>query len=421
MSAGLWGCRSESTPNDPPVVDPSDMSVFCNLPGSLRFESDGPKRVAGGDANSESVSFVHLPPGYCAHYYGTVGNTRQLRFAPGGELFVASPTTVTTGGGRLGRSAIVVLPDDDGDGTADTITTFLEGLPSTQGMMFADGYFYYQDDNKILRMPYAKAQRSAAGESEVMATVDIYHSGLHWPKPIDQADDGTIYIGNGGDQDENCDTTRPFHGGILRLDGSPGGTPISNGFRNPIAIRCERGHNVCLAAELAMDYSAGMGGREKLVPIREGDDLGFPCCQTQDIPASNADPVPDCSRIAPEDVSFVIGDTPFSFDFERGVWSAPYRGSVFVPLHGEAGTWKGARVVAIDVNPDTGLPLAATNLPGVSPGGMRDFVTGWDDGSRLHGRPAAVEFSSDGRMFVGNDNDGVIFWVAPLELRRHAP
>jgi hypothetical protein len=49
---------------------------------------------------------------------------------------------------------------------------------------------------------------------------------------------------------------------------------------------------------------------------------------------------------------------------------------------------------------------------------MSDFATGWDDMTRAHGRPATVEFASDGRMFVGNDNNGDIFWVAPLDLPR---
>jgi hypothetical protein len=49
---------------------------------------------------------------------------------------------------------------------------------------------------------------------------------------------------------------------------------------------------------------------------------------------------------------------------------------------------------------------------------MTDFGTGWDDGRRLHGRPANVTFARDGRLFIGNDNDGDIIWVAPLDLRR---
>jgi glucose/arabinose dehydrogenase len=400
------------------IIPPDDASKrFCDLPGSVQYTSSGMARVGGG-VGAERVEFMQVPAGFCVHYFGNVGNTRQLRFAPGGELFVASPTTGTTGGGQGGLSAIVILPDDDGDGVADAPITFLGGLASTQGIMFAKDAIYYQDRTRILRRPYAPGDRTPTDPVAEVANITIYSSAGHWPKPLDIADDGTIYVGNGGDQGDMCDPTHPFHGGILKLDGTPGGTPVAKGFRNPIAVRCQRGHNLCFAVELAMDYSAEYGGREKLVPIRQGDDWGYPCCFTKNQAAPNITPAPDCSRTTPEDVSFLIGDTPFGVDFEPGKWPAPYMGAAFVPVHGAYGSWAGARLVVVDVDPGTGLPRPGSNLPNVSNGAMGVFATGWDDGTRAYGRPSSVAFAPDGRLFLGNDNTGEIFWIAPLELER---
>jgi len=400
------------------VIHPDAASTrFCDLPGSVQYTPAGKMRVEGG-FGAEKVAFLEVPTGFCVHYFGNVGNTRQLRFAPGGDLFVASPTTGTTGGGLGGMSAIVILPDDDHDGTADASITFLDGLPSTQGIMFTSDHVYYQDSTEIWRRPYSAGDRRPSDAAELVADIRIYMSSGHWPKPIDQADDGTIYVGNGGDQGDSCDPTNPFHGGILQIDGTPGGRVVAKGFRNPISIRCQRGHNLCFAVELAMDYSADYGGREKLVPIRQGDDWGYPCCFTQHRPAPNITPPPDCSRVTPESVSFLIGDTPFSVDFDLGKWPAPYTGAAFVAVHGAYGTWAGARLVVVDVDPGTGLPRPGTSLPNVSNGAMDVFATGWDDGTRLHGRPAAVAFAADGRLFLGNDNNGDILWIAPLELAR---
>jgi glucose/arabinose dehydrogenase len=47
-------------------------------------------------------------------------------------------------------------------------------------------------------------------------------------------------------------------------------------------------------------------------------------------------------------------------------------------------------------------------------GAMADFLEGWDDGAHMHGRPADVTVSDDGRLFIANDTTGEIFWVAPL-------
>jgi glucose/arabinose dehydrogenase len=408
----------DGPPSGIDVIEPDGSSnKFCDLPGSVQHTAAGKVAVNGG-SNLDKITFMELHPGFCVHYFGNVGNARQLRFAPGGELFVASPTTSTTGGGGGGRSAIVILSDDDRDGYAEVPIAFLTDLPSTQGLLFANGYFYYQDGQRILRRPYASGDRRPSTPFEVVATVDVYASAGHWPKTLDQADDGTIFVGNGGDQGETCDPLHPFHGGILKLDGSPGGRPISKGFRNPIAIRCQRGHNLCFAVELAMDYSAEYGGREKLVPIREGDDWGFPCCFTTDKPAPNIIPAPDCSGVTSEDVSFLIGDTPFGVDFEPGRWPDPYAGAAFVPVHGAYGTWAGARLVSIIVDPATGLPRAGSNLPRVSNGAMETFATGWEESGQTQGRPSSVAFSADGRLFLSNDNNGDIVWIAPLDLER---
>jgi glucose/arabinose dehydrogenase len=390
---------------------------FCDLPGSVRYLEDRIDVVPGGPASASDLRFMQLPVGFCAHFYARVGNPRALRFAPGGELFVASPTTGTTGGGVGGQAAILVLPDDNRDGVADTSSTFLGQIPSTQGMMFINGYFYYQNGTKIMRVPYSAGDRTPAHGSEMVADITIHKSSLHWPKPIDIADDGTIYVGNGGDQGDPCQPTRPFLGGILMLDGSPGGTIAAKGFRNPIALRCSRGHNLCFAIELAKDFTASQGGREKLVPIRQSGDWGFPCCATKDTPYRDIQPVPDCSDVMGENAAFFIGDTPFDLDFETGKWPAPWNNRVYVPLHGAYGTWKGARVVAIEMDPVTGDVLPGHDLiEHMSTGAMADFATGYDDQTLAHGRPANVAFAPDGRLFLGNDEGGVIIWIAPFGL-----
>lgn len=399
-----------------PTPVPTLPDRFCDLPGSVQTTDDGIVVVPGGPANAPDLRFLQLPAGFCAHFYANVGNTRQLRFAPSGELFVASPTTATTGGGSGGQSAIIVLPDDDHDGVADAPTTFLNNLPSTQGLLFTTGYFYYQNGTKIMRVPYTAGDRTPSAASEQVANVILYTSITHWPKPLDIADDGTIYVGNGGDQSERCDPAHPFHGGILKLDGPPGGTPVAKGFRNPISLRCSRGYNLCFAIELGRDFSATQGGREKIAPIRQGDDWGFPCCATKDLPFSDLQPAPDCSTVTAETGSFFIGDTPFDLDFETNKWPVPWNNRVYVPLHGAYGSWTGARVVAIARDAATGQLFPGSDLGGASSGAMMDFATGWDDGTLAHGRPANVAFADDGRLFLGNDNDGNIIWIAPLDL-----
>lgn len=418
----------------PPLDAPSSMN-FCELPGSLVFGSGGYEAlVAGGNANAPSLAWLTLPPGYCAHYFAHVPTVRQLRVAPGGELFVASPSTSTAGGAPSGLGGIVVLADDNHDGYADgdalphedggpqTLNLFLDNDSSIQGLMFASGSFFYQNSTSILKLPYTTGQRTANGTPQTIANITIYEAPVHWPKTLDMADDGTIYVGNGGDQSDPCVTEipRPFLGGILKIgdagDGE-GGTPVARGFRNPIAVRCQRGHNLCFALELGLDGSGSSGGREKLVPIRQGDDWGFPCCATQNVPLTDlgVDVAPNCSGVAPESVAFFIGETPFGLDFEPGVWPDPFNKSIFVVTHGEVGSWEGARVVTVPTQAN-GMPVPSSDLDGST--GLVPLATGWpqSSASQTQGRPSAIAFSADGRLFVGNDFDGDIFWIAPVGL-----
>jgi glucose/arabinose dehydrogenase len=369
------------------------------------------------------LSWLTLPQGFCAHYFGTVPDARQLRFAPGGELFVASPTTPTTGGNTLGALAgIAVLPDDNHDGFAESPSiTFMGNLPSVQGLLFANGAFYFQDGASIRSVPYRAGDRQPAAAPQLVTTITALQDTTHWPKVLDIAVDGTIYVTNGGSQEDACESTWPIRGAVFALGAGGATTMVSMGFRNPIALRCEANHNVCLAAELALDFSGGRNGREKVVPVRPGDNWGYPCCATQGVPYAGVTyaggGVPDCSTMAPESDSFVIGHTPFGLDFETGKWPAPWTGRVFVTLHGTNATWEGARVVAIALDPSTGLPLPATELDaGAGANSMLQFASGWDDGTHSHGRPAPVTFAPDGRMFLGDDNKGVVVWIAPTNL-----
>jgi glucose/arabinose dehydrogenase len=440
IPAGSQSPTGTNTPTSTAATPTSTAAHFCDLPGSYQSTMPGVSVVPGAAARMPDLSFLKLPVGFCAHYYGNVGDARQLRFAPGGELFVSSPTQATTGGNAsAGRAAIFVLPDDDHDGTADSNILFLDGLPMTQGLLFANGSLYYQDGTKIMRLAYAAGDRKPSGDSEPVADINIstagYSSITHWPKALDIADDGTIYVSNGGDQGEHTGSpppscslssaARPFHGGILKLDpAAPGGaSQVAKGFRNPISLRCAHGRGQCFAVELALDYSYGMGGREKLVPIRQGDDWGYPCCATQNLAYSDyTNPRPDCSGVASEIGSFYIGHTPFDVDFENGkeddTWAA-WNNSAFVVLHGEYGDWTGSGIIAVDYDAMTGNFLYGADLAGIGilTGSFHQFASGWGPPPNGHGRPANLAFAPDGRLFVGNDVTGDIFWIAPLALQ----
>jgi glucose/arabinose dehydrogenase len=414
-------------------VAPPPATDFCGLPGSVVFTNDTVITVPSAKA-APDVSWVNLPNGFCVHYYGQVPTARQVRVAPGGELFVASPSRSTAGGAPTGIGAIVVVPDDDHDGYGDVVADADGGTPIPQifqnksvvgdgglsdveGMLFANGFFYYQDGTTIQRVPYTPGTRKNAATPTQLINVTVYQDPFHWPKTLDMADDGTIYVTNGSFDSEMCVEPHVVKGAIMAIDGTPNGKVIAQGFRNPQYMRCQRGHNNCFVNELTRDFSATEGGREKLVLFGAGQDWGFPCCASKDLPFPDHAGA-DCSNVQPDTNAFRVGSTPFGLDFEPGTWPADYANNVFIATHGAVGSWVGTRVVMIKIDTSTGQPVPTSDADGSAQGPMTDFMTGFNDcGQRAHGRAADVTFSKDGRMFVANDVDGTLLWVAPIGVK----
>ena len=349
----------------------------------------------------------------CAHEFATVGNTRQFRFAPSGELFVASPTRHTTGGGPAGQAAIVVLP-----------TTMVMALPTHRPSSFATcpppkgcSLRTVSSSTKTIRVscasPSQRRSRRGRNVPSLAAEVPYYSSTDIGRNCRDQADDGTIYVTNGDDEQLGCDAPAPSGAACSSWMVPLRRSRWRRGFRNPIALRRLRGKNLCYAVELSRDYSGPRGGREKIVPVRDGDDWGFPCCATQNLPFGRSFLARIARRSRRRALSFLIGDTPFGIDFELGKWPAPYTNGAFVPLHGAVETWAGARVVAIAVDPSTGSLQHASDVDGSNTGAMIDFGDGLGRWAVLNGRPAVVAFAADGRLFLGNDSNGQIIWIAP--------
>jgi glucose/arabinose dehydrogenase len=414
------------------VVEPRDvvrgdapaLGAYCSLPGSVVWNNGAPTTVPGGDPSLEDVSWLQLPDGFCAHYFGNVAEVRQIRFAPNGDLFAASPSMYCAGGAGGGAGSIFVLPDDDHDGVADAPVTYLGGLPVTQGIAFsrtAPYSIYYQNDKVVMAAPYNLGDR-VGDATAATQIIDIggYYSSTHWPKAIDVDDDGNVFVTSGGDQaspDDSClqpSSMWAYRGSVWQVDGTPGGTMVSTGFRNPIALRCAKGTGACFGLELARDFAPQQGSREKLFPVQLGADYGQPCCATQNLPFTDSPTGTDCSGIASEITSFLIDHTPFGLDFEQGAFPGMWQYRAFVVLHGFVGSWEGARVVGIATNPTTGWPVDSSEADAGT--ALSDFGVGWylNGASQNHGRPASITFAPDGRMFIGNDINGDIIWVSPV-------
>jgi glucose/arabinose dehydrogenase len=381
---------------------------------------------------------LKVPEGFCVRRFANVEEGRVLRIAPNGDVFVAVPAAFTPGGASGGLGAIVVLPDDNHDGQSEGHIVYAgdqtspdpascathEGneadLYCVHGLAFADGYLYYTRSDELRRFPYAAGDRSApqaAGELVSMLGGNG-SSDIRWTHTVDRAQDGTLYVSRGRQESSTCTDASMGLGALLSIQAGAG-VPMpttfsvsSTGYRNPMYLRCSPTSPHCFANELSGDGWSGVGGREKMVVIKDGDVWGYPCCVGKGMPFGSGVPAGLCDTLSEELISINLHDTPFGLDFETGRFPAPFTNGAFVALHGSFGSWEGTALSYLTVDPATSLPT----------GELVPFATGWGSSpsAGVDGRATDVAFAPDGRMFVLDDTSGGVWWIAPVDLEAPA-
>lgn len=397
----------------PVDIAPGTGKKFCELPGT-------------------DSTALQVPPEFCVREFTTtpVIEARVLRFAPNGDLFVAAPSMDTPGGASDGPGAIVVLPDDDGDGRADSVLTYagptprkgstcalLDADPNSfacvHGLLFSGGYLYFTRSDEVRRFPYSAGQRTApAGTSELVAKLGgTGIEDVRWTHTLEQTKSGSIYVSRGRTDTSACSPEQMTRGAVFTLH-VEGSAPLpltpevmANGFRNPMYLRCSPSScGECYASELTGDNWDGVGGREKLAMLgKQGEAWGYPCCVARDQGAPGT-AATECATVGRELVSIPLHDTPFGLDFDRGAFPEPYKHGLFVALHGVRTSFGGTGVVFLKTDPSSLRPTSEAKM----------FVNGFGKGSSA--RATDVAFSPDGRLFIADDTSGKIFWVAPRTL-----
>jgi glucose/arabinose dehydrogenase len=309
-------------------------------------------------------------------------------------------------------AGVYVLPDDDGDGVADSTEPYMSEaqLETIHGIVFKDNELIYSLGDAVFSLPYAPGDRSIAGKAPTMIA-DLSDRGEvdRWTHGLAVGSDGSIYVSRGQLDNKTCPTPNPHSGSVLRIGPTHAmsGDMVISGCRNPMYLRCEP-WGACYAAELSGDDWVGIGGKEKLIELKDGDDYGYPCCIDHNIPRPDIQPAPDCSGTSVSVQSYQLHDTPFGFDWDvANKWPKPFTGGFFIGFHGSFfDSWQGTRLAFAHVDEATHHPV----------GELQTFVSGWGQGQGIVGRIADVRFSPDGRLFFTDDQGGGIYWVAPTGL-----
>jgi glucose/arabinose dehydrogenase len=376
-----------------------------------------------------------VPAGFSAELVtSALRNTRAIRVAPNGDLFVASSMSNT----------VHVLRVAPGRAVPETLTVFARGLTQPFGIAFYPlgpnpRWVYVANSDGLVRFRYKNGDLQATGRPERI--IDGILPRHHWTRDVLVAPDGnTLFYSVGSGSNVALDMfpapqltmypapraistvaewaktkplgaawdTEELRANVLSFD--PNGQNrkiVATGLRNcaSMALQSVTGQLWCVVNE--RDELGDNTPFDYATRVVEGAFYGWPWYYI----GGHEDPRqagmrPDLKdKVTVPDVLMQAHSAPLGIVFYQGDnFPAEYRGSAFVAMHG---SWNrpsrtGYKVVRLLFGAD-GKPT----------GEYEDFMTGFVvSDSLVWGTPVGVAVAKDGSLFVTEDANGTIWRVS---------
>ncbi|MBI2655655.1 PQQ-dependent sugar dehydrogenase [Candidatus Woesearchaeota archaeon] len=320
------------------------------------------------------------------------GPNRAVRFMEfyNGVLFASIPSA----------GVIVALPDKNNDGKADEVIKAIEGLNRPHGIAFKDGYVYVANEDSVIK---AKMNEDLTADKSTIEKITELPSGGHWTRTI-RIDDNDLYISIGsscnvcGEEDER-------RAAILKCGLSGNCSVFAKGIRNAVGFVFHPETNDIYATENSRDYLGDYLPPDEINIVNEGNDYGWPICYGNNIHDTDFDkntyirnPCMEPFEM-PSFIDIPAHSAPLGLAFNSGSnFPEEYKGDLFVAYHG---SWNrkektGYKAVRIDLETKQ----------------ISDFATGWiTEDENVLGRPVDVIFDKEGRMYVSDDNAGLVYRI----------
>ncbi len=315
------------------------------------------------------------------------------------------------GAGVPSANRITLLRDTDGDGVAETRSTFISGLNSPFGMAVVGAYLYVANTDAVLRFRYRDGMTEIATPGEKIADLPAGTINHHWTKNLIASPDGRrlfVTVGSNSNVGENGLDRETDRAAILEIDLSTRRTRVyASGLRNPNGLGWEPQHGALWTVVNERDELGDNLVPDYLTSVRDGAFYGWPYSYY----GSHPDPRVNSSRAdlvaaaIPPDYALGSHVAPLGLAFYEGkLLPEHYRGGAFI---GEHGSWnRKARA---------GYKVVFVPFEGGRPSGMpEDVLTGFvnANGEAL-GRPVGVAVDRAGAVLVADDVGNVVWRVTP--------
>lgn len=350
----------------------------------------------------ETFSPFVLPKGFSISVFAkSLGPARVMIQDPAGNLLVS----ITKEG------KVLVLPDRDGDGVADRVSTVIDGLNRPHGLLFFEEKLYVAESDQVAVYDYNEQTLQAFNKKKI---VDLPNGGNHFTRTIIQASVGgndrlLISVGSTCNACVESDWRRAAIL-VANMDGSDLKV-FASGLRNAVFMKIHAKTGEVWATEMGRDFLGDDVPPDEINIVKERAKYGWPVCYGKNIHDTRFDPSTllragknvSCDSFMPSYIDIQAHSAPLGLAFipVGAGWPQEYQNDLLVAYHG---SWNrkeptGYKIVRF-VHDQEGNYL-----------GQEDFISGWLQGDRALGRPVDVLIQSDGVMYISDDKSGVIYKV----------
>jgi len=325
---------------------------------------------------------------------------------PPNSLFDLAMISTMKRAAALGDSPnrITLLRDTDGDGVAESQTTFMENLNQPFGMAVLGDQFYVGNTDALVVFPYSNDTVRIDGPGRKLAT---FKPGGHWTRSLLPSVDGKrIYIGVGslsniGDYGAEAEEGRAA---IYEFTVASEQIRIfASGLRNPVGMAWEPETGDLWTVVNERDGLGDETPPDYLTSVHDGGFYGWPFCywgKTVD------DRVPQDEAMVAKAIrpDYALGGHTASLGLcwmPEGTLPGFPDGMVI----GQHGSWNRSKLSGYRV-----VFIPFTN--GKPSGAPRDILTGFlaPDEKVSYGRPVGVTLGHDKKSLLVADDVGDVVW-----------
>lgn len=314
----------------------------------------------------------------------------RMMLLRGDALFVTIPS----------QGKVVAIPYTGGN-KAGAASTFIDGLNNPHGIDFHDGWFYIAEENRVIRVK--EGGNLTADRDTLQVLVGDFPTGGHFTRTL-KIYNNSMYVSIGSSCNV-CQESDERRATIMKcgLDGT-GCRVFARGLRNAVGFVFHPETGKIYATENGRDNLGEDIPPDEINLVEDGRNYGWPICYGKNVHDTDFDknvyvrnPCMEPFE-TPSLVDLQAHSAPLGLAFYYGKsFPEGYKGKLFVAYHG---SWNrkvptGYKIVTIDVDS----------------GEVRDFATGWLQGSTVIGRPVDIVVGKDGSLLVSDDNAGRIYRI----------